>query len=166
MNKRQYRWTVAPKPDEELTARLGKEINVSETLAKVLISRGVITYELAKEFFRPQLSYLHDPFRLDGMEKAVQRILAGVQTHEQVMVFGDYDVDGTNSAAMLTLCFREIGLEAFFYIPDRIKEGYGVSKLGIDRAHASGVTLLVTIDCGITAVTQVEYARSLGIDVI
>src|ERR1043165_2106388 len=166
MAKRQYRWSVAPKPDEELTKRLGTEINVSETLAKVLICRGITTYDQAKAFFRPQISDLHDPFLMDGMELAVARILKAVDAKEQIMVFGDYDVDGTNSAAMLTLFFREIGIPTDFYIPDRIKEGYGISKLAIDKANSDGVTLLVSIDCGITAVTQVEYARTLGIDVI
>lgn len=166
MLKRQYRWTLSPKDDPDLVKRLAGEINISETLAWVLINRGITSYDLAKEFFRPQLSDLHDPFLMNGMEQAVLRVLSALHNHESVMVFGDYDVDGTNSAAMLTLFFREIGLTTSFYIPDRIKEGYGISKLAIDRAQSLGVTLLVSIDCGITAVTQVDYARSLGIDVI
>ena len=166
MMKRQYRWTVSARPDEEVLQRLMKEVNISETLAKVLISRGITTYDQAKEFFRPQVANLHDPFLMDGMEKAVTRVLEALKAGQRAMVFGDYDVDGTNSASMLTLFFREIGLDTIFYIPDRVKEGYGISKLAIDKAHSIGIKLLISIDCGITAITQVEYARTLGIDVI
>jgi single-stranded-DNA-specific exonuclease len=166
MTKRQYRWTIAPAADDGLVAQLAKEVNISETLAKVLVTRGITSYELAKEFFRPQFTDLHDPFLMDGMEEAVRRVFLAIERKERVMVFGDYDVDGTNSAAMLTLFLRNTGLETSFYIPDRIKEGYGVSNLAIARAQELGVKLLITIDCGITAVTQIDYAQSIGIDVI
>ncbi|HLX11681.1 MAG TPA: single-stranded-DNA-specific exonuclease RecJ [Bacteroidota bacterium] len=166
MTKRQYRWTLSPEPDEALIGQLSKEINISETLAKVLVSRRITTYEQAKEFFRPQFANLHDPFLMDGMEAAVQRVFKAIEHKERIMVFGDYDVDGTNSAAMLTLFFRHNGLDTTFYIPDRIKEGYGISNLAISRAQELGVTLLISIDCGITAVNQVDYARTMKIDVI
>ena len=166
MTKKQYRWTLAPAPDEGLLRQMAQEINVSETLAKILIFRDIKSYDKAKEFFRPQFSHLHDPSLMDGMNAAVDRTLKAIQGSEKIMVFGDYDVDGTNSVAMLTMFFQKIGLDTIFYIPDRIKEGYGISKLAIDKAHDAGISLLISIDCGITAVSQVDYAASLGIDVI
>ena len=167
MNRRIHRWTVTTTPtDPAIVQQLAKEVNVSETLARVLCNRGIASYAKAKEFFRPQLSDLHDPFLMDGMERAVDRMVQAVKNHDRVMIFGDYDVDGTTSIAMLTLYFRHLGLETISYVPDRIKEGYGMSNLAMDKAKNAGVNLVVSIDCGITAIDQVEYARSLGIDVI
>ena len=153
--KREYRWTIAPSPDPITTARLAKEINISESIAKVLIHRGITTYEEAKIFFRPELSNLHDPFLMDGMEQAIDRVLKALEAKEHILIFGDYDVDGTNSVAMLYLYFKRLGIETIFHIPDRIQEGYGISKVGIDRGKDFGVTLLISVDCGITAVEQV-----------
>lgn len=161
-----YRWTVARPPDPAVSGRLAKEINATDSIARILINRGITTYEEAKEFFRPSVAQLHDPFLMDGMEAAVDRVDTALQKHERILIFGDYDVDGTNSAAMLYLFFKELGAETIFHIPDRIKEGYGISTTGIDRGKEFGATLLISVDCGITAVEQVEYARSLGIDVI
>jgi single-stranded-DNA-specific exonuclease len=163
---REHRWTLAAAPDERVVAGLSKEINVPEVIARILILRGIDDYDKAKEYFRPSLQRLHDPSRLDGMAVAVERLVRCLQEKEKVLVFGDYDVDGTNGASMLYLFFRAVGMNVNFTIPDRIKEGYGISLLSIDAAHADGVTLFVAIDCGITAVEQVEYARSLGLDVI
>lgn len=164
--KREYRWTITPTPDTNLVEKLSKEINVSESIARVLIHRGIESYDRAKQFFRPQVSDLHDPFLMDGMELAVGRILNAIEAKERIIIFGDYDVDGTNSAAMLYLFFKELGLDAMYHIPDRIKEGYGISLFGINRGKEFGATLLLSIDCGITAIDQVEYARSLGMEVI
>lgn len=164
--KRDFRWSITPPPDTHLTNKLAKEINVSETITKVLFNRGVTTYSEAKDFFRPQLSNLHDPFLMDGMEQAVGRIFKALANNERILIFGDYDVDGTNSAAMLYLYFTELGLNTMFHIPDRIIEGYGISITGIEHGKRAGITLLIAVDCGITALSQVEYARSLGIDVI
>ena len=164
--KREYRWTLASPPDPQVTAQLAKEINISESIARILIHRDITTYQQAKEFFRPQLSQLHDPFLMDGMTQAVDRITKAVETKEKILLFGDYDVDGTNSVAMLYLFFTHLGLDSIVHVPDRVKEGYGISNSGIDRGKEFGATLLVSIDCGITAIDQVEYARSLGIDVI
>lgn len=163
---REHRWTIADPPDYKSVARLSKEINVPEPIARVLVLRGIDTYDKAKAYFRPTLEQLHDPFLLGGMEPAVARVLEALSKKEELLVFGDYDVDGTNGAAMLYLFLQDIGAAVRFYIPDRIKEGYGISQIGIDRAKENGVTLLIAVDCGITAVEQVEYARSLGIDVI
>ncbi len=165
--RREYRWSLTPPKESEAVARLAKEINVSETLATILVKRGITTYDEAKQFFRPELSHLHDPMLMNGMAKAVERVMEAVERNERVLVFGDYDVDGTNSAAMLYLFLRShLKLEALFHIPDRVKEGYGISTFGIDRGKAFGATLLISVDCGITAIDQVEYARSQGIDVI
>jgi len=152
--------------DAAAIEQLSKEINVSTSIARVLVHRGIDTYEKAKEFFRPQLQHLHDPFLMNGMDRAVERILKAVQAKERILIFGDYDVDGTNSAAMMYLFLTELGAEAIYHIPDRVKEGYGISATGIDRGKEFGITLLISIDCGITAIDQVAYAQSLGIDVI
>src|SRR5712692_1919522 len=123
--KREYRWTISVSADPAAVQTLAREINVSETIARVLFHRNITTYERAKEFFRPQLGNLHDPYIMDGMELAVSRVMMALKSKERVIVFGDYDVDGTNSAAMLFLFFKQIGLETMYHIPDRVKEGYG-----------------------------------------
>jgi single-stranded-DNA-specific exonuclease len=164
--KRDYRWTLAETADPALVQKLATEINVPETIARVLVHRGITTYDAAKEFFRPDFSNLNDPFLMDGMEAAVKRVMQALERREKLLIFGDYDVDGTNSAAMLYLFFLKHGLEAIAHIPDRVKEGYGISTTGIDRGKEFGATLLISVDCGITAVDQIEYARTLGIDVI
>jgi len=165
--KREYRWTLLPTENRSMVESLAKEINVSPTIASILVHRGITSYDQAKEFFRPQLTNLHDPFLMDGMEAAVRRVLQAIQQKERILIFSDYDVDGTNSAAMLYLFFKQhLALETIFHIPDRVKEGYGISANGIDRGKDFGASLLISVDCGITAVEQVEYARSRGIDVI
>jgi single-stranded-DNA-specific exonuclease len=164
--KREYRWTFFPESDPLAIAQLAKEINVPEKIAEVLVHRGIHSYNQAKEFFRPQLEHLNDPSLMDGMEQAVERVLIALQKKERILIFGDYDVDGTNSAAMLYLFFKKRGIDVIYHIPDRIKEGYGISTVGIDKGKDFGATLLISVDCGITAVDQVEYARSKGIDVI
>lgn len=164
--KKTYRWTITSPADPSVVARLTAEMNVPDTITRILVNRGIDSYDRAREFFKPGIGDLHDPFLMDGMEKAVMRILERLGSHEKILVFGDYDVDGTNSAAMMVLFLREVGADAIFHIPDRVKEGYGLSQFGIDRGADYGATLLISIDCGITAVDQVEYARSRGLDVI
>jgi len=163
---KEHRWIVADPPDPGVVATLAKEINVPESIAKILVYRGIADYDRAKEYFRPSLTQLHDPFLLDGMEVAVARIRAALAANEHMFVFGDYDVDGTNGAAMLYLFLRDRGGNVDYYIPDRLKEGYGISHQGIDRAIELGVTLFLAIDCGITAVDQIAYASEKGLDVI
>lgn len=165
----EHRWTIALPPDPAHVAQLSKEINVSECIARILIRRGVDSYEKARDYFRPTFKLLHDPFLMDGMERAVGRILKALDQQEKFLIFGDYDVDGTNGAAMLYLYFRHLGvspLNIIYHIPDRIKEGYGISKYGIHRAKDFGASLMIAVDCGITAVDQTEYARAQGIDVV
>ena len=163
---REHRWKVAEPPDAEVVGRLAKEINVPAPIAGILVRRGIDTYDKAKTYFRPTMELLHDPFLLGGMEIGTSRIIDAITHKEKILVFGDYDVDGTNGAAMLYLFIKELGGDVEFYIPDRINEGYGISRAGIDKAHADEVSVFLAVDCGITAVEQVEYARSLGLDVI
>ncbi len=163
---RDHRWKLSEPPPENVVARLVTELNVPEAIAKVLAIRGIDDYDKAKAYFRPSIEQLHDPFLMDGMGKAVDRILLALERRERIVVFGDYDVDGTNGAAMLYLFLKELGAEIEYYIPDRIEEGYGISRQGIDRSRQDGVTLFLSVDCGITAVDQVNHARSLDLDVI
>ncbi len=163
---KEHRWTLAAPPSAEVVARLSKEINVPEQIARILVYRGIDDYDKAKAYFRPTLALLHDPFLLGGMEAATNRIIEAIQRGEKLIVFGDYDVDGTNGASMLYLFLKEVGCIVEYYIPDRIKEGYGISRQGIDRAHQEGMKILLAVDCGITAVEQVDYANSVGLDVI
>ncbi|HAL56493.1 MAG TPA: single-stranded-DNA-specific exonuclease RecJ [Bacteroidetes bacterium] len=172
---REYRWTFVgsngssqPQPLDQLeaTKRLSDELNISPTLAEILARRGVDTYDDARAFFRPTLDDLHDPYLMDGMQKAVDRIVRAVSNKEKILVYGDYDVDGTNGTALLWTFLKRIGSDVSYFIPDRIKDGYGLSNVGVSRAQELGVTLLISIDCGVTAVKQVDGARELGIDVI
>jgi single-stranded-DNA-specific exonuclease len=163
---KEHRWTLADPPSAEVVARLSQEINVPEAIAKILVYRGIDTYDKARAYFRPTIDQLHDPFLLDGMETAVSRIIRAIDQKERFLVFGDYDVDGTNGASMLYLFLKDLGGNVEYYIPDRIREGYGISHQGIDIAHQQGVRVFLAVDCGITAVEQVEYANSVGLDVI
>jgi len=165
---RDLRWTISPPPDAAHVARLSGEINVPETIARVLIHRGIDTYDKAKEYFRPSFSMLYDPFLMKGMERAVERIERAIANDEKILIFGDYDVDGTNGAAMMVVFLQKLGLSnrIMYHIPDRISEGYGISRRGIDRGKQFGAKVMIAVDCGITAIEQVEYARSQGMDVI
>jgi single-stranded-DNA-specific exonuclease len=146
--------------------RLVEEIHVPDTIASILISRGIEDYQTAKSFFRPSLQELYNPFLMLDMEKAVARVVSARERGERVLVYGDYDVDGTNSASLIYLFLKRLGCDIEIYIPDRMKEGYGISKPGIDYAQQIGITLLISVDCGITAVQEVEYATTKGMDVI
>lgn len=160
------RWTFRPKPDEEKVRRLVEEIHVPDIIIAILVARNIETYDKAKSFFRPSLQALYNPFLMHDMEKAVERIVR-LQAHkERILVFGDYDVDGTNSASMLYLFLKGIGCDVAVYIPDRMTEGYGISETGIDYATQHDISLILAVDCGITAVSQVEYAKKKNIDVI
>jgi single-stranded-DNA-specific exonuclease len=163
---REHRWKLAEPVDAAASAKLSREINVPDPIARILIDRGIDSYESAKVYFRPSLDSLHDPFLLSDMSTAVDRLIRALQEHEPILVFGDYDVDGTNAAAMLYLFFRELGGEVAYYIPDRIREGYGISREAIERAHQTGVRLFLSVDCGIGAVEEAALAKSLGLDVI
>lgn len=163
---KEYRWTISEPSDLSIVKKLSDELSIAPSLATVLVNRGIDDFEKARRYFRPSEEQFHDPFLMDGMYQAVDRILSARNKNEKIFVYGDYDVDGTNGAAMLYLFFKELGCDVSYYIPDRIKEGYGISRAGIDKAKELGIKLMVSIDCGITAVGQVEYASSLGIDII
>ncbi len=150
-----------------MVAELAGRLDLSPVLCNLLVQRGITTHEDAEGFFNPSLEHLHDPFLMKDMDKAVERITKAVETGEKIMIWGDYDVDGTSAVALLYIFLRRLGHEnMMFYIPDRYKEGYGISAKGIDYAKAHGVGLVITLDCGIKAVEKVAYARSLGIDFI
>jgi single-stranded-DNA-specific exonuclease len=161
------RWKILD-ADENMVARLQNLVPINAALCKILIQRGLDNFEKAKDFFRPQLSQLHDPFLMKDMEKAVQRILSAITHHEKILIFGDYDVDGTTSVAIVYRFLKKIYEEQNidFYIPHRYKEGYGISKQGIDFAKENGFHLIISLDCGIKSVELVEYACTLGIDFI
>lgn len=164
--KQQKRWTLKP-ANEKHAEQLVADLKIHPALCRLLAVRGVTEYESAKQFFRPQLEDLHDPFLMKGMKQAVDRIAEAVEWHERILVYGDYDVDGTTSVATVFSFLKEhYNGEINFYIPHRYREGYGVSKQGIDYAHANGFTLLITLDCGIKSAELVNYAQTLGIDVI
>jgi len=160
------RWTLAPKPDQEKVAQLQKSLGVEEAIAFLLVQRGIETFEQAKKFFRPQLEDLHDPFLMKDMDVAVKRIQEAIHQEEFIMVYGDYDVDGTTSVALMSSYLRTQTNLVTTYIPDRYKEGYGVSYAGIDYAHDNEITLIVALDCGIKAIEKVAYAKEKGIDFI
>ena len=167
---REYRWTFpsteSSLEDQEKVKRLSDELSISPVLAEILVRRGIDTFDRAKSYFRPTLDDLHDPFLMDGMDLAVERIVRAISTKEHLLVYGDYDVDGTNGAALLWTFLNSIHAHVEYFIPDRIKDGYGLSVAGVERAKERGIQLLISVDCGITASKPVERARELGIDVI
>jgi len=164
MNKR---WNIITADTDKITA-LHDVLKVNRTICKMLVQRGIDDFEKAKSFFRPQLSKLHDPFLMKDMNKAVDRILTAISSKEKILVFGDYDVDGTTSVACMYqfLCKIYNSSMLDYYIPHRYREGYGVSKAGIDFAAENNFKLIISLDCGIKSVELVEYATSLGIDFI
>ncbi len=162
----QKRWLFEDEFDEEIVMRLQQEVNINETLAKLLSQRGISTFEEAKSFFRPSLDQLHDPFLMKDMDRAVNRLTEAIGNNEKIMIYGDYDVDGTTSVATFYGFLNEFYDNLGYYIPDRYKEGYGVSKEGIEYAHEQGYSLIVTLDCGIKAIDKVREAKERGIDVI
>ena len=161
-----YRWTAAPKLNDQKVEQLAELINVSPIIARLLLQRGVETFEQAKKFFRPQLTDLYDPFLMKDMDKAIDRIILGLHRKERLMVYGDYDVDGTTSVSIVFSYFSKFTSNIEYYIPDRYKEGYGISKIGIDYAKETGVSLIIALDCGTRSIELIAYAASLGIDFI
>jgi len=154
--------------DEQVTATIAGALKINPVICRLLTLRGVVDYESAKSFFRPSLSQLHDPFLMKGMKIAVERIEAAVQRNETIMVYGDYDVDGTTAVAVVYSFLKKTSPEAniLYYVPHRYREGYGISTAGIDFAIEQGVKLMITLDCGIKSADKIDYAASLGIDVI
>lgn len=164
--KQRYNWKILSCPDEFSQQVLVDDLNISPALAKILVLREIDSFRKARQFFKPTLEDLHDPYLLSGMRDAVKRIIKALTENQKIMIYGDYDVDGTNAAAMLHLFLTEIGGNVEIYIPNRIKEGYGISKIGIDEAINNGTKLIISVDCGVTAVEETEYAKNYGIDLI
>ena len=160
------RWTIKPKPDPSKVARLSKELAVDSTTSFLLVQRGIETFEEAKNFFRPDLSDLHDPFLMKDMEKAVSRIEEAVENQENILVYGDYDVDGTTSVALMSSYLLSFYPNVATYIPDRYEEGYGISYKGIDFAEDNNFSLIIALDCGIKAIDKVAYAFKKEVDFI
>ena len=161
------RWVVKPQGNPEAVAAMAAATGISPVLANLLVQRGIDTLEKAKKFFNPQLSDLHDPFLMKDMDKAVERVERAVRNREKIMVYGDYDVDGTTAVALVYKFLRQIGhKDLLFYIPDRYTEGYGISTKGIDHAARKGATLIIALVCGIKAIEKVDYAKRKGVDFI
>ncbi len=161
-----YRWTASPKLNDQKVEQLAERINVSPAIATLLLQRGVETYDQAKKFFRPQLSDLYDPFLMKDMDKAIARIQSAIANKERFLIYGDYDVDGTTSVSIVYSFFKKITPNIEYYIPDRYKEGYGVSKIGIDYAVSTGVNLIIALDCGTRSIELIQYAKDNNIDFI
>lgn len=161
-----YRWRKLPDPSLSTIESLQSTLGIAPALCKILAQRGISTFESAKNWFRPQLSDLHDPFLMLNMDKAVARINAAIEGNERIMIYGDYDVDGTTAVSLVFSFLHKHYENIDTYIPDRHKEGYGVSLAGIDYAEDNGISLIIALDCGIKAIKQVNYAAEKNIDFI
>ena len=160
------RWTLKPKPPEKTVKNLAKALNVEDFVTTLLVQRGINTFDEARAFFRPSLENLHDPFLMKDMEKAVSRIETAVENGENILVFGDYDVDGTTAVSLVSSYLRTYYPNVATYIPDRYDEGYGISFKGIDFADDNGFSLIIALDCGIKSIDHVAYAKAKNIDFI
>ncbi|WP_396137464.1 single-stranded-DNA-specific exonuclease RecJ [Flavobacterium sp.] len=160
------RWTIKSKPEKEKLQALQNALQVDEIIATLLVQRGIETYEQAKTFFRPTLEDLHNPYLMKDMDKAVSRIEKAIANNENILVFGDYDVDGTTAVSLVSSYLRSFYPNVATYIPDRYNEGYGISYLGIDYAEDNDVSLIIALDCGIKSIDHVNYAKAKNIDFI
>jgi single-stranded-DNA-specific exonuclease len=163
---KEKRWTIRKDYDLETVEKLAASLGVDRIIATLLVERGVTTFEEARCFFRPGLDQIHDPFLMKGMTEAIARINEAIRRQDRIMVYGDYDVDGTSAVALVYSYLKELDYNIDFYIPDREREGYGISYQGIDYARETGVKLIIALDCGIKAMEQVDYAKQYGIDFI
>ena len=159
-------WYTPPSAPENTVEHLSGALGVSPVIAQLLAQRGITSYEEAKNFFRPDWSQLHDPYLMQDMTVAVNRIIQAIERHERVMVYGDYDVDGTTSVALVYSFLKDKIENLTPYVPDRYKEGYGISIAGIDHAKEEGISLIIALDCGIKANAQIDYANDLGVDFV
>jgi single-stranded-DNA-specific exonuclease len=159
-------WLIAGDSHPEIQQEFTEGLGLPAVVSKILINRGIHTREDARKFFKPVWEDLYDPFLIKDMDKAVDRLARAVEGKERILIYGDYDVDGITSVSLLYLFIRELGGDVGFYIPDRLREGYGLSAAGVTQAAADGASLLVTVDCGITGVEEIRMARTLGLDVI
>jgi single-stranded-DNA-specific exonuclease len=160
------RWVENRLSDEKVISQLADQLNITSIIAELLINRGIATYEEAEAYFRPRIEHLHDPFLMKDMERAIERIEQAIYHQEKILIYGDYDVDGTTSVALVYSFLKSIYNNIEYYIPDRYKEGYGVSYAGIDYAREHNISLIIALDCGIKANQHVEYAKENNIDFI
>ena len=163
---KEKRWILRQDYDLETVENLAASLGIDRIIAILLVERGVTTFEEARRFFRPGLDQIHDPFLMKGMSQAIERINKAIENNERIMVYGDYDVDGTSAVALVYSYLKDLNRNIDFYIPDREREGYGISYQGIDYAHETGVKLVIALDCGIKAMEEVDYAAQYGIDFI
>ena len=163
-----YRWNYQALTHEQMEAAnsFSKELGISPILCHLLLKRGIHTVAAAKKFFHPQLNELHDPFLMKDMEKAVERLNRAMGKKERILIYGDYDVDGTTAVSLVFKFLQQFYSNIDYYIPDRYEEGYGVSMKGVDYAQETGVKLVIVLDCGIKAVKEISYAKEKGIDFI
>lgn len=159
-------WKIKETEDAFTIKTLSESLNISETLAKLLVQRGIRTFNQAKNFFRPSIDNLYDPFLMDGMDIATKRVINAIVNNQLIYVYGDYDVDGTCATSLLFLFLKELNANVEFYIPKRLEEGYGISKEGLDFIKSKNARLVIAVDCGITAVEEAEHAKQLGLDLI
>jgi single-stranded-DNA-specific exonuclease len=160
------KWVINKNSETKVIDNLARELNISTVISSMLVKRGVTTFEQAKDFFRPNFNKLHDPFLMKDMIEATSRIKTAIDRKEKIMIFGDYDVDGTCSVALLSMFLQSAGLSVIEYIPDRLSEGYGISFNAIDLAKSSEIKLIIALDCGIKAFKQVDYAKENSIEFI
>jgi single-stranded-DNA-specific exonuclease len=162
----EYRWRAKSTPNSEQVAQLSESIRVNPNIAAILIQRGIDSYEKAEKFFRPKLEDLHNPFLMKDMDVAIRRIQQAVTNQEGMLIYGDYDVDGTTAVSIVYSYFKSFNQNIEYYIPDRYKEGYGISKTGLEYAAQKGFKLVITLDCGIRSNALADYANSLGLEMI
>jgi len=162
----QKRWKQKPKADKALSKKLAESLGVNPVIGSLLVQRDIHTFEEAKTFFRPSFSHLHDPFLMKDMDKAIARIEYAIGNKEPILIFGDYDVDGTTAVSLVYSFLKNFSSKIEYYIPDRYKEGYGISTQGIDFAEDNGFKLIIALDCGIKSIDKIDYAKQKGIDFI
>ncbi|MBQ2498448.1 MAG: DHH family phosphoesterase, partial [Bacteroidales bacterium] len=162
------RWIIAKDVDKQLVKSLSESLGIDEKLAILLVQRGITNFDEAKDFFRPSLEHLHDPFLMKDMDRAVDRLQKAISEGEKILIYGDYDVDGTTAVALIYTYLKNLvnKKKIEFYIPDRYEEGYGISYKGIDYAADHGFGLVIVLDCGIKAVEKIDYANERGVDFI
>jgi len=160
------RWVQASDSNDDTVTTITEQLNIDRSLAQILVQRNICDFDQAKDFFRPDLQHLHDPFLMKDMDVAINRIERAISNHEKILIYGDYDVDGTTSVALAYSFFSQLTKNIEYYIPDRYLEGYGISTAGIDYANKDGFSLIIALDCGIKSIDKIDYANTLGIDFI
>ena len=162
----ELKWVVQERPERALVRELAGSLNLPEIASSILVSRGMNTPVTANKFLKPSLNDLFDPFVISGMNIAVERVIKSLTRNEKMMIYGDYDVDGITSASLMFLILNRLGADVSYYLPNRLVEGYGISEDGLQEAEKRNINLLISVDCGITAVEEVEIARKKGLDCI